>query len=725
MEKFGRRTWWWVIVAALVVSTVWTGWASAHGRDLRNVPIALVGPDVVTGPISVDVERVWGSTLEVETAWGRDAARAALSRGDVLAVIELDLSGTADRLLLPVRRDGRRDVRLIREVRAVADTYDRTVQVERLNDPSGDHEVWLARALSVPIVALAAVGLGLLVTAGVSVLRGPVAATLVAGARRFLILFGASSIVAGGLLAAGLDRPSSLALGLACLGAGTFGLVCEVVVGLRGLIVAALLLGAGPLPLVVVGDLWLLDEPWAFVADWTLVGAASEILTSAPTADFAVRAVVVLVGTPALSVLLLLGVRLAGHRMAQHTSGPEAGRRSSVGEHAHGVEGVRLQVVACALGCVVFTVASYSTWAALTHEEPARATPSLASTTRCLQTGDIDTVADLNRITRLRGTKDMRGGDVGASARLQDGRMLWMFGDTIQGAGTKVGGFVRNSMLLVAPGCLEVVLPESGGAIIPDRDDGVGYWPMSVLVSHRPGYDLVAVTAQRVRTADSTDVFGFENLGPAVAVYIVPVGKSPQLISRTDVGRDSSDTTRPTWGAATVVHDEMAYLYGTARPRKVELGTGFSLSVARVPVDRIDHLEDWRYWTGDEWSADRASAATLIPNRGGVSQTLSVFTHGGRWYALSKRNDFLGRDLVIWTAPGPEGPFTAHDPVAALPSDAAAGLLRYMPLAHPDLLPRRGTVVVSYSQNRTDLTEVLEDPRRYRPRFLRVQLPSP
>jgi hypothetical protein len=46
-----------------------------------------------------------------------------------------------------------------------------------------------------------------------------------------------------------------------------------------------------------------------------------------------------------------------------------------------------------------------------------------------------------------------------------------------------------------------------------------------------------------------------------------------------------------------------------------------------------------------------------------------------------------------------------------------------MPLAHPDLLPERGSVVVSYSQNDTDLAEVARDPFVYRPRFLLIPLP--
>ena len=75
--------------------------------------------------------------------------------------------------------------------------------------------------------------------------------------------------------------------------------------------------------------------------------------------------------------------------------------------------------------------------------------------------------------------------------------------------------FVRNSMLVLAPDCLDVILPADGGALIPDRgtgDDAVGYWPMGVETVERDGYDLLLVTAQRVR-ATGSGPFDFENLG--------------------------------------------------------------------------------------------------------------------------------------------------------------------------------------------------------------------
>jgi len=99
------------------------------------------------------------------------------------------------------------------------------------------------------------------------------------------------------------------------------------------------------------------------------------------------------------------------------------------------------------------------------------------------------------------------------------------------------------------------------------------------------------------------------------------------------------------------------------------------------------------------------------------------FPRGGRWYAVSKRDEFLGTDLVVWSAPAPTGPFDDGTVVGHLPSDLKTGELRYMPLAHPDLLPDPGSVLVSYSRNNTDLQKVEDDPFLYRPQFVRVALP--
>lgn len=343
---------------------------------------------------------------------------------------------------------------------------------------------------------------------------------------------------------------------------------------------------------------------------------------------------------------------------------------------------------------------------------------------RCIRTGPIDTVEQLNRfVTTVRGDPGFAGGDVGASVRLTDDRELFVFGDTVRGADFDGQKLVHNSMVVFDTGCARVVIPPDRGAVIPDRPDGVGYWPMSVAKVARAGYDLVGVSAQRVRAIPGAGVFAFEVLGPAGALFRVPRGGSPVLLGERDFGPDRTDPSVPMWGAAIVEDRGWAYLYGTSRASGATSG-GFSLRVARVRTDDLLDPRRRRYWDGERWGEAAGSAVALIPQSGGVSQTLSVFRRGNRWFAVSKRDDVLGQDLVIWTAPGPAGPFATSTVVARIPSDAATGLLRYMPLAHPDLLPEPDSVVVSYSQNYVDFDTVRDDPRKYRPRFLRVPLPA-
>ena len=383
----------------------------------------------------------------------------------------------------------------------------------------------------------------------------------------------------------------------------------------------------------------------------------------------------------------------------------------------------RLRVVLLTLPVTVLAFGA----AALTRDPGPQVAPEPrpATETSCVPFPPIRTAADLDRLaTGLRGGREFQGADVGADTQLQDGRRLWVFGDTLRSS--DVGGqrFVRNSMLVFDDSCANVVLPADRGALVPDRDDGVGYWPMSIATVRRTGYDLVGVGLQRVRGAAAPgDAAAFTNLGPAIAVFAVVRGRTPQLVEVHDMGPDSTDPRRPTWGAASTAHGGWIYVYGTARPDK-KLVFGFSLHVARVRPDDLLDQSRWRYWDGERWQKKAGRAVPIIPAERGVSQTLSVFERDGRWFAVSKRDEFLGTDLVIWSSPGPTGPFTAGAPVAQIPSDTRAGTLRYMPLAHPDLLPEKGSVIVSYSQNETDLAKVDADPFLYRPRFLRVPLPT-
>ncbi len=309
------------------------------------------------------------------------------------------------------------------------------------------------------------------------------------------------------------------------------------------------------------------------------------------------------------------------------------------------------------------------------------------------------------------------GADVGASVQLSDGRSVWVFGDTIRAASVPGPEMVHNSMMVVDKKCIRVVSTPDGGAVVPDGPDGVGYWPTTIDHLAVPGGDKVAVGLMRV-SPHGPGTWDFTILGSALAEFWVPTGGTPELVQVVDVGGRARDD-RPTWGVSVVVNDPWIHVYGTSRPSPDS--TGWALHVARLRLPDITRPERWQYWDGRRWGADPNATAAVIPADGGVSRVLSVFQRGRHWYAVSKRGDFLGTDLVIWKADAPQGPFLAGPPVKQIPS--TPDHLQYMALAHPHLLPEPGSIVVSWSRNGGGLDAIRADPTRYRPVFARVPLP--
>ncbi len=314
------------------------------------------------------------------------------------------------------------------------------------------------------------------------------------------------------------------------------------------------------------------------------------------------------------------------------------------------------------------------------------------------------------------------GGDVAASTDIGDGRHVWMFGDTSRDLGGQLVPAARNTMLLVGNGCRAVVVAPAGGAVIPDRDDGIGYWPMSLVSSHAGGVTTLTVSAQRVRGEEKA--FQFTNLGPALATFLIPDGGAPRFVSVVDIGPDSESRATVGWGAAMAVDGEMAYIYGTSNPEE-PLVFGFDVRLARVPLRSISDVAAWRYWTGTAWTDDPSFATEVIAPVGGVSQTFSVFHRGSTWYALSKRDGYLGTDLALWPASQPWGPFGDPVTVGLIPNSADdRTILRYMPLAHPELIAASpDSIIVSVSRNSEDLALLKQFPTLYRPYFIDVTIP--
>jgi hypothetical protein len=688
---------------------------SLHGGDTlapHRVPVLVAAPAVVAQELAREASDLSDDPFEADWTADPDRARAAVHDGVVVAAVLVDLPETTDVVLVNPRQDPALTDAVTDRIAALEEARGRTIDVRPVVTSGSD----AAERLRLHVLICGLLGFGYAVA--VSLLRGPVAATSGLGVLRVLGLAGVAlggSVLLQLLPATRLPGADAVVIVLTAgyiFTIGVLTLAAEALAGLVGIAITAAAYTVLAAPLLVGTSRYLLPPPWPTVSAWTPTGAAQEALAAVAYFDpgRAIRPALALAAAGVVAVLVLLASRRF------------AGRSGAVAGDAMPAWHWRLWVVATVLPiALLLALAVANVPGEVAQAQPL---PSVASETTCIDRGGRPrNLSELNqRIDSLRGTPAFQGADVGADVLLQDGRFLLVFGDTIRGPSFDGPGLARNSMLLWDRDCVSVVLPPAKGALIPDRSEDVGYWPMSTAVAHRPGYDLVLVSTQRVQ-ATGGGSFDFASLGPALAAFVVRAGDTPQLIATKDLGADDDDPTRPVWGAALAADEGWLYAYGTAR--SAEAGVfGHSLHVSRVRPDDVLDVSRWTYWDGSTWQRRADRAATLVAAQGGVSQTLSVFEMDGTWYALSKRDGDLGDQLAFWTAPEPTGPFTPTDPVATVPTDTAAGLVTYMPLAHPQMLPRDGSVVASYSRNNVDFAKILADPRRYRPKFIRVSIPQ-
>jgi hypothetical protein len=309
--------------------------------------------------------------------------------------------------------------------------------------------------------------------------------------------------------------------------------------------------------------------------------------------------------------------------------------------------------------------------------------------------------------------------DIGASARLPDGRIVWLFGDTLRSGLNP--GLVSNSMLVSAGSCVSQLTDPQHGAVIPDPGAHLAYWPMSVVVLPGATDRLVVLCARIRRGTSGGGGLDFTFLGTSAAVFDVAHDAAPVLRGITSVTPDNPSTTQVNWGAAAFATDKWIYVYGSRLTGEKGI-FGRELLVCRVPADSPRDAAAFRFWDGATWQAKASRARPVLAAEHGVSQTLSVDRLGPSDYTVvSKRDGDLGDFAYVWHGGSPTGPFTAHKAFSA-PSNSSSGELQYAPLAHPEIAMADGGLLMSVSRNTTDLARLNADPSLGVPRFVEVKL---
>jgi hypothetical protein len=334
------------------------------------------------------------------------------------------------------------------------------------------------------------------------------------------------------------------------------------------------------------------------------------------------------------------------------------------------------------------------------------------------------TADEMNRSFAEMDLPHWKQADVGTSAVLDDGRVVWVWGDTVRGREVKPR-MADNSILVTSGTCVSQLLTEDRGAIIPETEDEQSMWPLSALrVDPRPGdaaevTDVLVVFYSRVQRGISN--FDFEERGTTVAIFTVGADGVPRVTELTELTPDIPDVSSVHWGAASAHDGDWVYLYGTRNTGEAQV-YGRELYVARLPLAEVSNGAAMQFWDGTAWLPDSSRAAPVLNAVEGTSQRLSVDLVDGQWVALSKLGGDFADDVAVWTSDQPAGPFTPTT-VLSVPFGWDTGIISYMPLAHPDVVTEPGSMLISYSRNVTDFSLLFKQPELGLPRFAQVPRP--
>jgi hypothetical protein len=304
----------------------------------------------------------------------------------------------------------------------------------------------------------------------------------------------------------------------------------------------------------------------------------------------------------------------------------------------------------------------------------------------------VDSSEDIGALTEPEGW--FRDGSQSAPL---DGRLVWVFGDTLFATPAADGKQARsNSGAWSDPAApLELHDPTDADGLplqlIPfdeleaayndlsgKPDDRVAVWPGSIIAQD-----------------DGTAAVFFEvvKISPGLLNYsILGSGLAAMTRDATGAGRDPDllfHSPEPAFRNGAVEVGGFLNLYGCARIA----GFRYGCRLTRVPVDDLHDRGAYTFWNGDGWSDDVHEAAFTLE---GPTDNVTVSYNEwlGQFLAVYSRP--LTNQVVMRTAPAPEGPWS--DEVVAFEGlPPPPNSLDYGGFEHPELATDGGrSIVISY-----------------------------
>lgn len=293
------------------------------------------------------------------------------------------------------------------------------------------------------------------------------------------------------------------------------------------------------------------------------------------------------------------------------------------------------------------------------------------------------------------------GGDATYSVDLKNGKTLWLFGDTFLNQVNPDRSrpsfrLINNSVVLQDGASMTTyhggtTSKPAAFAIPPDA--GEWYWPGDGTVAGGKLY--LFMHGFGTGGGGAWDFF-------RTSVDLLTI--DPQTL-KIESNKRLFDDPLISWGAAILEDAAYTYVYGVLSD-----DTGKDLYVARTNADLTT---PWEYFTGIEWVTDPLDAEAILED---VSEQFAVFKDGDVYYLLTQ-NNFFGKDIHLFDASAPEGPFE-NDRVVYCTPETGGNIFTYNAFAHPHVYS--DSLLVSYNVNSFESNDLLKSADNYRPFFVRI-----
>jgi hypothetical protein len=312
------------------------------------------------------------------------------------------------------------------------------------------------------------------------------------------------------------------------------------------------------------------------------------------------------------------------------------------------------------------------------------------------------------------------GGDYQRVFVLPDGDVLWLLQDVFvpTSSGPRL---VHNAGLLQRDGRTELLVSAGPSSyLFADQTDRYHhwYWPLDGSVGSDGA--LHVFVAEMVEHGSR-----YLSFVEPVATWVVTIDTATMdVVDR----RPAPDPSNALYGWSVVSADEYTYLFAhcyrqfgwdelwfAPEVRAHDLDCTADVTVARVPKGQFSVGPE--YWDGSGWNPDPSTAVAVIPTEQRAVNPTQVELLDGVFVAVTKVDDWWGRELVLDTAPAAEGPWTTYATVPTAPpcDHCNTYFASIVPFGVDD-----ATFVVALSCNDWEGVDL----EYYRPMFLRVPRPG-